>query len=358
MKIFYDHQIFTLQRIGGVSKYFVELMKRIPREEWYTSAIISNNLYVDEENLFRHYHFLPNLSFRGKDRLMTIVSNGYSLFQLHKQSYDIFHQTDYNPYCIGTLKKKNIPFITTCHYLNFATVNRCDYLMQWQKKSMLNADAIVAISENTKKELLSLWNIPENKIEVIYHGVNFHENEYYIRKLNVPYILYVGTRFSFKNFRNLLFAFAKLSQKYEDLFLVCVGSSFTDNELKDIVGLKLQNRIYQFSVSDSELNNLYHYAECFVYPSISEGFGLPLLEAMSNGCPVVCSNISCFPEIAANAAIYFSPFDINNIYSTIETVLLNPSLRADLVKQGKERVRLFSWDKSVKAHLALYKRFL
>lgn len=358
MRIFYDHQIFTLQKFGGVSKYFVELIKRLPPNMWYTSTFISNNYYVANENLFKCHKFLSNISFRGKDRILSSLGNLYSIYELKKQSYDVFHQTDYNPYCIDILKKRNIPFVTTCHDLNFATVNKCNYLMNWQKKSMINADAIIAISENTKKELIDLWNIDEKKIHVVYHGVNNIINDNYNRIIEEPYILFVGTRFAFKNFINLLLAFEKLSHKYKDLKLVCVGSKFDKNEIKKIGELKLSNKVKQMSVSDIDLNNLYHFAEAFIYPSISEGFGLPLLEAMANNCPVICSNTSCFPEIAHDAAMYFSPFNIDSIYCAIENVLLSSSVKERLRKNGKERVSLFTWDKSVESHLKVYKSLI
>lgn len=360
MKIFYDHQIFSLQKFGGVSKYFVELMRRLPKDEWYTSTLISNNAYVEDENLFEHYRFLPNVSFRGKERLMSYLGNAYSIYQILNREYTVFHQTDYNPYCIYPIKKRNIPFITTCHDLNFATVNKCDYLMSWQKKSMENADAIIAISENTKKELIDLWKINENRIHVIYHGVNVvSENTIYVKIIDQPYLLFVGTRFKFKNFTLLLSAFARLSCKYRNLKLVCVGGGkFNKEELKNITEFKLSDKVIQMSVSDSDLNNLYRFAEAFIYPSISEGFGLPLLEAMANKCPVICSNTSCFPEIASDAAFYFSPFDIDSIYSAIEDVLLCPSIKENLIIKGNERVKFFTWEKSVKSHVEVYNSFL
>ncbi len=359
MKIFYDHQIFSLQRFGGVSKYFVELMRRIPRNEWYTSTLISNNAYVKDVNLFNHYSFFPNVYFRGKERIMSYLGNAYSIYQLKRRTFDVFHQTDYNPYCIRIVKHKNIPFITTCHDLNFATVNKCDYLMRWQKKSMENADAIIAISENTKNDLIKLWNIDEKRIRVIYHGVNnMTNNKSYTRIIEQPYILFVGTRFTFKNFNQLLCTFAKLSYKYKDLKLICVGGKFNKEELNNIINLKLIDKVIQMSVSDSDLYNLYHFAEAFVFPSVSEGFGLPLLEAMANNCPVICSNTSCFPEIAGDAAMYFSPFNIDSIYSTIETVLLNSSLKEQLVIKGRERVKSFTWEKCVKGHIDVYSSFL
>lgn len=359
MRIFYDHQIFSLQRYGGVSKYFVELMKRLPREIWYTSTFISNNAYVERERLFECHKWFSGLSFRGKERLMSCLGNLYSIYQLRRQSYDIFHQTDYNPYCVKPVQHKAVPFVTTCHDLNFATVNKCGYLMKWQKKSMESADAIIAISENTKRELIDLWNIDEKKVHVIYHGVNkVNQAHVYVRIVEQPYILFVGTRFSFKNFTSLLLAFEKLSYKYVDLKMVCVGSAFNKYELKRIEELNLTSKIIQMSVSDDDLNNLYHFAEAFVYPSISEGFGLPLLEAMANNCPVVCSNTSCFPEVAGDAALYFEPLDIDSIYSTIENVLLDTSVKVQLVANGERRVELFTWEKSVEAHLDVYNSLL
>lgn len=358
MKIFFDHQIFSLQRYGGVSRYFVELMKRIPKTEWDTSTIYSNNAYVQEAKLFAIHPFLPEFSFYGKERLLSLAGNAFSTYKILTKQFDIFHQTDYNPYCIPYLKKRNIPMVTTCHDLNFATVNQINYLMRWQKKSMENADAIISISNHTKKEMVRLWDISPDKIFVIHHGVNRMGNFFYDRILPYPYILYVGTRFGFKNFNSVLRTSKNLFVKYKDLKLVCTGTAFQKNELKLINELGIRDRVVHVSASEKQLYSLYHFAELFVFPSFSEGFGMPLLEAMANKCPVACSNTSCFPEIAGDAALYFSPENLDEMYDVLDVYLNNPSVRELYIEKGMKRIKDFSWEKSVEAHLNVYRKFI
>lgn len=248
--------------------------------------------------------------------------------------------------------------VTTCHDLNFATVNQINYLMRWQKKSMENADAIISISNHTKKEMVRLWDISPDKIFVIHHGVNRMGNFFYDRILPYPYILYVGTRFGFKNFNSVLRTSKNLFVKYKDLKLVCTGTAFQKNELKLINELGIRDRVVHVSASEKQLYSLYHFAELFVFPSFSEGFGMPLLEAMANKCPVACSNTSCFPEIAGDAALYFSPENLDEMYDVLDVYLNNPSVRELYIEKGMKRIKDFSWEKSVEAHLNVYRKFI
>ena len=358
MKIFFDHQIFTLQKYGGVSRYFTEIMTRMPKDSWYTSTVFTENEYVDNLQLFKCKHLYPKFKFKGRERVLTTFGNFFSIKDILFKDFDLFHQTDYNPYCIPYLKRKKIPFITTCHDLNFATINKVDYLMRWQKKSMCEADGIIAISEYTKCKLIDLWDIPEDKITVIHHGVSKHSSVSEARLIRYPYLLYVGTRFKFKNFTFLVSAYSLLVKKFPSLKLICTGSAFTEKELELFRSLNLSEKIIHIAASETGLRNLYHYAEAFIFPSLSEGFGMPLLEAMAEDCPVLCSNASCFPEIAGNAALYFDPYEIDDLYSQLERILIDSEYRKVMINRGKARVNEFSWDKTADLHMDFYRKFI
>jgi glycosyltransferase involved in cell wall biosynthesis len=140
--------------------------------------------------------------------------------------------------------------------------------------------------------------------------------------------------------------------------LVCTGKSFTRNELQYIKELKLEKNIIYISATEEQMVRLYRDAELFVYPSYYEGFGLPLLEAMVCDCPIICSNTSCFPEIAQDAACYFDPYSQDEMYMAIMEVLTHASLRDQLILKGKERVRFFSWAKTAQEHLDVYKSLM
>lgn len=358
MKILYDHQIFSLQKYGGVSKYFCELIKRLPPQDWETSVFLSNNEYAIHNHLFTAHSFMRNKTFRGKERLMVELGMFYSIYKIGKSNFDIFHQTDYHPYCFKYLRNK--PIVTTCHDMNFVTYNPCHRLASWQRESVLKADGVIAISEYTKQKLIELYPVSSQKIQVIYHGVTpvHYDRALYPPLCKYPYLLFVGTRFSFKNFDNILVVFKELVKKYKGLRLICTGNQFSKNELCLLKDLKIQDSVNVVSANEMEMSILYRDALAFVFPSLSEGFGMPLLEAMAQGCPVVCSNTSCFPEIAGEAASYFDPHSVEDMRSAIEKVINEEAYRQGLISCGNRRVAEFTWEKSVRKHLLFYKSLL
>jgi glycosyltransferase involved in cell wall biosynthesis len=231
-----------------------------------------------------------------------------------------------------------------------------EIIRQWQMISSQKVDNIIAISENTRKNIIEIFGIPDNKIKTIYLGIDsinlneYHEERYY----DNPYILFVGARCHQKNFENCLKSFKIISEKKRDLLLVCTGLPFSMVEKKIIDGLKLKYKIIQISANEVEMINLYRNAELFIYPSYYEGFGMPLIEAMAYHCPVVCSNTSCFPEIAKDAAIYFDPYSIENMVEVTKKLLDDSVLRNEMIQKGIQRKDFFSWKKCADDHFNVY----
>jgi len=356
MKILYDHEIFNLQNRGGVSRYFIELFKRIPKEQWDTSVFFSNNDYLIESQLIRHHEILKDKKIKGKARLLNELNKTYSIYKILKDDYDIFHQTHFGNYSLPFLKKRKM--VTTFHDMNLV---RFDYSgLRTQKKSLDRADKIITVSHNTKKEMLEAWDIPEEKIQVIYHGVDAPMNKEDLgqRLINKPYLLYVGLRETHKNFKNFASAFSLLKKDYPHLKLVCTSTPFSKSELSFLSELKILDDTIYVNASDRDLANLYSYAELFVYPSFHEGFGMPVLEAMSYGCPLIVSNTSCLPEIARDAAFYFNPYDVDNMANEISKLIENRSLRISKLNRGYELCKEFTWEKCVKEHLKAYESLL
>jgi glycosyltransferase involved in cell wall biosynthesis len=170
--------------------------------------------------------------------------------------------------------------------------------------------------------------------------------------------LFVGTRHEYKNFSKFLRAFKILSEKNDALLFVCTGIPFNKNEHNLISDLGLTDKVLQISATEAMMVNLYWNAELFVYPSLYEGFGLPLLESMVCHCPVVCSNTSCFPEIAGNAAKYFDPYSIENMVEVTHEVLNNSSIRQNLIANGLERVKRFVWKDCADKHIDVYQALM
>jgi len=232
-------------------------------------------------------------------------------------------------------------------------------------------------TEFVKQDLLAAypWLDPE-KLRVTYEGVSetlasqqpLTTNrsaaiaaKYGIRK---PYLLYVGSMYPHKNLPRLVSAFKLVSEEYEDLALVLVGKKdfFQARLSEEVARAGLAGKVFfpafkvgSGHISDEELVVLYQEALCFVFPSLSEGFGLPPLEAMSFGIPVVASEATCVPEICGSAALYFDPEDIEDIARKIKAVVENPTLRAELVRKGLVNLKRFSWRKMAEGTLGEYR---
>lgn len=358
MKIFFDHQIFSHQKIGGVSKYFAKLLSHLPQGSWSTSTVFSENQYVKELNLFPTIQ-LPGPEFKGKGRLRLELGIPYTVWQLSRQKYDVYHQTHYELFSLWGIGKK--PMVTTIHDMNFFTYNINKRLQRDTIKSCERADHIIAISESTKNELVDLLKIDEKKISVIYHGIDHIKLDSIpnVHIYDFPYILYVGNRNNpFKNFNNFIKAFSLLSEKNSEIRLVCTGAPFNDQEQKLLEALKISNRCHSIFASEMQMIQLYRNAQFFVYPSISEGFGMPILEAMQCGCPCILSNVSCFPEIGQNAAMYFNPHSVDNIYEVMNQACQNESILRKLTNDGFQRVQFFSWEKTAAKHYSLYQSLI
>lgn len=241
------------------------------------------------------------------------------------------------------------------------------YYTHFFHRNLKVAKKIIAISENTKKDLIDLYHLPSDKIKVIYLAADkrFKPAESAaavaeIRKkyeLNYPYLLFVGTLEPRKNIPNLIEAFNKIKDKNSKLKLLLVGKKGWKFEsiFNLINALKLNERvIYVGYVQDEDIPLLINAAELFVYPSIYEGFGLPPLEAMACGTPVITSDISSLPEVAGDAGIMVDPYNVNELADEIIKVLNNNKLKEELSRKGQERTKLFSWEKCAKETLEVF----
>jgi glycosyltransferase involved in cell wall biosynthesis len=264
-----------------------------------------------------------------------------------------------------------LPFIVTVHDLEricFPFSNQEPLEEASLKKDAVaiqKAEHVIAVSENTKKDLMRYLKIPEEKITVVYNGVD-HE----VFKPNIhpvsssPFILYVGSERPRKNLERLLEAFVRLKKSidFADLKLIKVGSpgrsdAFRQATLQKTKELGLESEvIFVDHITDDLLSAYYSSAKALVYPSLYEGFGLPVLEAMACGCPVITSNVSSLPEVAGGAALLFNPYDIADICGAIARLLTNGKLRNELMAKGRERSSVFSWAKTAGETMNIYRQ--
>ena len=364
MKILYDHLALGANKYGGVQRYFVELMKRMQSSIFDLSLILSINHYLIESNIpFTGRALSKYLNFRGNGRIINAINRLMTIFKLIYGNYNIYHQTHYDNFGFKYVRKGR-KIVTTIHDLNFWVVpefydsNYSNYLPQ--KEMILKSDLIIAVSINTKKDLIKVFNVEESKIQVIYHGVEKQQlfnlsNERIVKE---PYLLFVGERYKFKNFDNLALAFQLVLKKCPKMKLVCTGRPLNENEQIMLSELNISDNVIHLSANDCELACLYRDAEIFVYPSYYEGFGMPILEAMLYNCPVVLSNTSCFPEIAGEAGVYFDPYCIKDMANKILLLIDDKEYKKTIISNGKKQIEKFSWEKCANEHIKAYQSLL
>lgn len=243
-------------------------------------------------------------------------------------------------------------------------------LKNWTRYSIRQAKKIIAVSKNTKRDLIKFYQIPEKKIEVVYNGYdnklkvkntmpNDRQEKLKIQLENKHYILYVGTIQPRKNLSILIDAFNLLMKEKPEYSLIIAGKKgWLYKEIFDHVkSLNLEGKVvFTGYVNDEEKAALYAGASLFVLPSLYEGFGIPILEAMSYECPVIASSTSSLPEIGGEACLYFDPKKPAELKAKMIELIENTALCKELIKKGKKRVQLFSWGKCGKHTLHTIKK--
>lgn len=223
------------------------------------------------------------------------------------------------------------------------------------------SDQVIAITENTKREYQEFSHISDSKISVIYEAAEAHIDT--LEPYDVPFqhfIMYVGQQPDYKNLRRLGEAHQLLLKKYPDLGLVLVGRMNKDTEMNKAYFEKHGYKNIHFTgyLPDPQRDWLFTKTKAYVFPSLMEGFGLPPLEAMAYGTPVVSSNASCMPEVLGNAAEYFNPLDIQAMAAAIEKVITDENLRSEMVARGYSQVKKYSWEKMARETQELYMKVL
>lgn len=366
MNIFFDHQTFSLQNFGGISRYYAELIAGINRtadNQAYLSLLLSNNVHLRENDL-RSRALLPSRDFYKKLQITYRSNQAYTITQLYRKSFDIFHATYYDPYFIPYLKKRpfTITFLDMIHEKFSGQFHELadDKNITRQKQFMAdNADRIIAISESTKCDVVELLNVDPNKIDVIYLGSSLKPNpDKYSPGLtpNVePYLLFVGNRGHYKNFQGLLKSIHPLLKKYKLKIICGGGGAFSKTESELINLLKIDKLVEYTPINDQALQILYKQAVAFVFPSLYEGFGIPILEAFACNCPCIVSNRSSIPEVAGDAALYIDPLSSDSIVDAVERLVLDQSLRQTLINKGQQQLSKFSWERTVNETINVYK---
>jgi glycosyltransferase involved in cell wall biosynthesis len=366
MKILYDHQAFTIQKYGGVSRYFYEIANHIAGMEGQEVEIFAP-LYINE--YFRNDCKvrprgikIPHLPRTG--RIVTAVNlTALRLPIKPRRSVDIFHETYYSmANCCPRSAKRVLTVYDMIHEKFADNFLRRDKTQQIKAHAVRRADHVICISENTRQDLIALLGVQEEKTSVVYLGSSLVTQKVAAKPAEgkKPFILYVGFRGGYKNFEGLLRAYGRSPLLKNGFSIVCFGGGgFSASELSLAESLHIsQGNILYMSGTDDILAGLYTSAAAFVFPSLYEGFGIPPLEAMSFGCPVVSANVSSLPEVVGDAAELFDPTDEAEMRAAIERVISTPERAQLLVDRGYERAKQFSWEKCARDTLNIYIKLL
>lgn len=334
MKIIFDSRVLTHKNYTGVENYAKNILENIKDKcNLMVAKPKSSNKYIS--HLWTHFRlpffngdiiFCPaNIAplFVQKNKKLILTIHDVA-FQTHPDSFSRFFSLYY---------KLIIPI----------NINR--------------ADKIITVSNYSKESIEKYYPQAKGKIEVIYLGIDkkFKRNDVINKK---DQILYVGSMNTRKNLVGVLKAFEMINDKRYKLLIVGNFSSnfFVDDKTQDLINKAKKNDNIEFksNISDIELVEIYNESVLFLFPSFYEGFGLPVLESMACGTPVVCSDKSSLPEVGGADVVYCNPYSVEDIKDKIELVLDDKILQNEMIEKGLDRMKKFSWNKSANAHITVF----
>ena len=367
LKIAFDQQVFLLQEYGGISRYLCSLVRELATMPAITAQVFAP-LHVN-----RNLAGLGNELSRGRAlsrlppkllRPVMFASKVMARREMARFKPDIVHETYY---CEDDFRPNGARRVLTVYDLIHERypdlfVNS-EGTTRPKRVAANRVDHVICISESTRRDLVSYCGVAEEKTSVVYLGVDVDfvqavtpSRQYHPR----PFLLYVGARGGYKNFERFVRAFALSPRLRQEFDLLCFGGGQLQTAERQMIadaGLG-PDQVVQMGGGDEILAALYQQAAAFVYPSLYEGFGIPPLEAMAVGCPVICSNSSSLPEVVGDAAESFDPLDEEAMLAAMEAVLASPSRRSALVAAGQTRYQQFSWEKCARETEAIYRKLL
>jgi glycosyltransferase involved in cell wall biosynthesis len=344
----------------GLGRYVANLIAELP-DKIELSVVVS----PDQQTLVSNY--------RPDATCVVVRAEPFSIREqfsiplaLRQAGVDVFHATQFT---IPLLWSG--PIVTTIHdcaYDRFPSeFGERDRIARWYYRTMMRyavtrSNHVIAVSESTRRDLAEFYGLSDRKVSVIYEGIDpsFADSEA-PREIESEYVLYVGSERPRKNLERLLGAYDEFSRGLDEApRLVLVGeyeSRFLDVEQRATeLGIR-DNIVVLGFVSDDRLKSLYANALALVFPSLYEGFGLPVLEAMAAGTPVVAADAASIPEVAGDAAEYVNPNSVESIATGLSSVLDDDHRRAELVEAGFERVKTFDWERTAAKTAKVYREY-
>ncbi len=361
--------ISLLSPLTGIGKYTFEVSKILKENReinidyfygYYYNRLIEPSTHKSIKNLKSTINKFPFIKKIAREILF--ISS-----RLIAKKYDLYWQPNFIPNR-GVRAKK---IVTTIHdfsffiHRDFHPKEKIEYFDNSFYKNIYRSDMIITGSNFTKEEILERTNFKSEQIRVIYHGIDHNLFKLYHNieldfKLPPKFILSVGSIEPRKNLLNLLKAYNLLEKEIKDKYkLILVGFKGWENrEIMELINNNREYIEYLGFISNIDLAKVYNLSTCFVYPSFYEGFGLPIAEAMACGSAVISSNSSSLPEVGGEAVIYCNPHSVEDIKEKIKKVLLDKNLREKMIKKGLKQAKKFSWEKSAKEHLDVFRKVM
>lgn len=362
MKIAFDHQIFTFQGYGGVSRYFTFLARELAElgEEpgVFAPRYRTNQLQDLPPGIVRGSHFLGS-----RRRASATLDAWRARIGLTLWRPNVVHETYFSGWRSAP---PHVPAVITVydmiHELLPEQFAPGDPLVELKRKAVARADHVICISQSTSNDVTRLYGLPPDRISVVHLGVEPPTIDptcprHATASSERPFLLYVGSRVGYKNFESLLGAMALSPGLVRDFDLVAFGGGdLSQAELALVNRFGLAGKVRHYGGDDATLHDLYRRARALVYPSLFEGFGLPLLEAMAHGCAVIASNTSSIPEVVGDAGDLFDPRDASAMMRAIESVVYSEERSRMLIQRGYERSKLFSWRRCAEKTIDVYRK--
>jgi glycosyltransferase involved in cell wall biosynthesis len=367
VKVAFDHQIFSFQRYGGVSRYFFELASRLPTHGASEVSVlaplyVNNYLASDSARRFVRGRHVSH-AFAGIP-VIDVVNRLAAPLAWRRMDPDIVHETYFAIKPVGKGQRRVVTVYDMIHELfaeEFPDAAQVTAATAAKRAAVNRADHVICISENTQRDLVRLYGIDPTRTSVVHLGYSM-TTQTNAAKVDSgehrPFLLYVGNRMGYKNFSTLLRAYGNSPILQEFELVAFGGHPLLPDEEKQIRQLGITDKVRFTSGSDQELAARYRAATAFIFPSMYEGFGLPSLEAMSHGCPVVCSNGGSIPEVVGDAGVYFDANSAEELTMVLERVVTTEGLQADLRARGYARIAAFSWDKCAAATAQIYRQIM
>lgn len=367
MKIAFDQQVFLLQEYGGISRYLCSLVRELsamPEVEARVFAPLHfNRNLANLERGLSYGRALPRLHPK-LSRLAMLASQAMARRVIARFQPDIIHETYYSESNFRPSDARRVLTVYDLIHERYPDLFVNSEGTTRPKRLAANrADHVICISESTRRDLITFCGVPEERTSVVYLGVDVDfvqattpTRQYHLRQ----FLLYVGARGGYKNFERFVRAFSRSTRLRNDFDVLCFGGGpLQPGEQAVIANAGLRpDQVVQLGGGDEILAALYQQAAAFVYPSLYEGFGIPPLEAMAVGCPVICSDSSSLPEVVGEAAETFDPLDENAMQAAMEHVLESPSRCSALVEAGRTRYKHFTWEKCAQETEAIYRSLL